>query len=321
MARFDDNWDVIIDYTESKEDLCEFRGSKYVQAVVGESYKQCECFLKAGYKVLYTGTPCQISGLKHFLRKEYDDLLTLDFVCHGVPSPKVWRRYLSEITNPSFINSQCAHSRYRGGDFSFFTDYSKDESILTLSSTTRKNAYMTAFLKDLILRPSCYSCVVKKCSSKSDMTIADFWGIWDLKPELFDDKGTSMILVHTDRAKEYILSEELELQETSYEVINKYNQALLRSTKPHNNRDLFWSNLDKVKSINKLVSKCCGPKGLLAIKVNLMKLLSIFDTCKVVGIQNVSSYSKFDILSISFRNKKNSWRQYEFVIKLKGFKE
>lgn len=95
-ARFDKDWNVVHDYTESKEGLGTFRGSKYVQSRNGETFKQAERFLKAGRKVLFSGTPCQIMGLKRYLRREYDNLLTVDFVCHGVPSPLVWRKYVEE---------------------------------------------------------------------------------------------------------------------------------------------------------------------------------------------------------------------------------
>ena len=97
-AKFDEDWSVFHDYTDTKEGLAAFRGSKYVQSRIGDSFKKAEYFLKAGRKVLFSGTPCQIAGLKRFLRKEYDNLLTVDFICHGVPSPGVWRKYLKEET-------------------------------------------------------------------------------------------------------------------------------------------------------------------------------------------------------------------------------
>jgi coenzyme F420-reducing hydrogenase beta subunit len=102
-ARFDGNWEVMHDYVETKEGLGFFRGSKYVQSRIGESYLQAQEFLEKGRKVLFSGTPCQISGLKLFLGKEYDNLLTIDFVCHGVPSPKVWRMYLSQLVDNQAI--------------------------------------------------------------------------------------------------------------------------------------------------------------------------------------------------------------------------
>ena len=96
-ARFDDNWGVVHDYTETAEGLAAFRGSKYVQSRIGDTYLSAKDFLLAGRKVLFCGTPCQIAGLKAFLQEDYDNLLTVDLVCHGVPSPLVWKRYLDEV--------------------------------------------------------------------------------------------------------------------------------------------------------------------------------------------------------------------------------
>jgi coenzyme F420-reducing hydrogenase beta subunit len=96
-ARFNEKWEVIHDYTENKEGLAEFRGSKYVQSRIGNTYIQAREFLEAGRVVMFSGVPCQIAGLKGFLQKDYDNLVTVDLVCHGVPSPKVWQRYLYEV--------------------------------------------------------------------------------------------------------------------------------------------------------------------------------------------------------------------------------
>ena len=93
-AKFDADWNVVHDYTETIEGLAAFRGSKYVQSIIGDNFKTAKQFLNNGRKVLFSGTPCQIAGLKKYLRKEYDNLLTVDVVCHGVPSPMVWRDYL-----------------------------------------------------------------------------------------------------------------------------------------------------------------------------------------------------------------------------------
>lgn len=106
-ARFDENWDVVHSYVDNKKDLEVFRGSKYVQSYIGDCFQKAECFLKEGRKVLFSGTPCQIAGLRLFLRERYDNLLTVDLVCHGVPSPKVWRTYLNET-----IARQCEKNRF-----------------------------------------------------------------------------------------------------------------------------------------------------------------------------------------------------------------
>lgn len=91
----------VFSWTETKNGLEAFRGSKYVQAEVGNAFVDCEQFLKQGRKVLFAGTPCQVAGLRHFLRKQYENLLLVDFLCHGVPSPMVWRQYLSSLLRPT----------------------------------------------------------------------------------------------------------------------------------------------------------------------------------------------------------------------------
>ena len=189
-ARFDDQWQVVIDYTETLEGINDFRGSKYLQASTGDTFKQCENFLKAGRLVMYSGSPCQIAGLKHYLRKEYDNLLLVDFGCHGVPSPKVWQKYLDEIVGSRDINSTSMRAKTNGWrKFNFEMSFNRDNSTILLSSPASKNDYMRAFLNNLILRPSCHNCKAKECRSHSDITIADYWGIWNVAPELYDDKG------------------------------------------------------------------------------------------------------------------------------------
>lgn len=103
-ATFNDRWEVVHDYVETKEELAKFRGSKYVQSKIGDSYQKAKAFLKNNRKVLFSGTPCQIAGLKKYLRKDYDNLLAVDFICHGVPSPGVFRTYLQEE-----IDKESAH--------------------------------------------------------------------------------------------------------------------------------------------------------------------------------------------------------------------
>lgn len=221
-ARFDDKWEVVHDYTETKAGLAAFRGSKYVQSRIGNTFRQAESFLKEGRKVLFSGTPCQIKGLKLYLRKDYDNLLTVDFICHGVPSPGVWRQYLDEtfrkpdrragrgkntvlsspkdisvITGISFRDKKLGWKK-----FSFVVRGKSagqaDKNSVLLSDIHQNNVYMKAFLSDLILRPSCYGCRAKGGRSGSDITIADFWGIQNIMPDFDDDKGVSLVLWYSD---------------------------------------------------------------------------------------------------------------------------
>lgn len=262
-ARFDEDWNVIHDFTETLEGVAAFCGSKYVQSRIGDSYRRVEKFLKAGRKVLFSGTPCQVAGLKRFLRKEYDNLLIVDFVCHGVPSPKVWQMYLNETIarqgdgkNTVLSHSKSFSYRVKGIDFrskstgwkkySFALTLSEasadgEENTVLLSSIFEKNPYMQAFLSDLTLRPSCYHCSAKSGKSGSDITIGDFWGIENVRPELDDDKGVSLVMVHSDKGAEALRQSSAVLEEMSYESALTGNRSISESVKvPLNRGGFFW---------------------------------------------------------------------------------
>lgn len=260
-ARFDEEWQVTLDYTETIEGLAAFRGSKYVQACTGETYKQCEQFLKAGRKVLFTGTPCQIAGLHHYLRKQYDNLTTCDFVCHGVPSPKVWRMYLKEVING--VNKTITDIGFRNKDngwkrFNF--TLSTNERGCYISSYHQENEYMKAFLRDMILRPSCYSCKAKCGKSLSDITIADYWGIDKTHPEMDDDKGTGLIIVNTQKGADSLNLYYTKHVETTYNDALRNNKGLGSITTPHYNRNKFFARIDKVGSLIDWINICLMPQ-------------------------------------------------------------
>lgn len=261
-ALFDENWQVTLDYTETVEGLAAFRGSKYVQARTGETYKQCEKFLKDGRKVLYTGTPCQIAGLHHYLRKQYDNLTTCDFVCHGTPSPKVWRMYLKDVI--SGANKAITDIEFRNKDngwkaFNFKLSYNEDTMITTLSSCHRDNLFMRAFLRDMILRPSCHACKAKEMRSGSDITIADYWGINTIHPEMDDDKGTGLVLIHTEKGKAVLDLSKVEYLESTFEEGLSNNPAIIRSVVAHPNRTKFFDLLDSTDNLSQLILDCTKP--------------------------------------------------------------
>ena len=198
-ARFDDNWQVVIDYAEDMQGVEAFMGSKYVQARVGEAYKDAKRFLQQGRKVLFSGTPCQVAGLHQFLRKPYDNLLSIDFVCHGTPSPKVWKLYLQEVIGKLHRISDIEFRNKANGwkNFGFNLRYNDEDQTVSLLSSFHQNPYMKVFLQDIILRPSCYDCKAKGCRSQSNITIADFWGVNTVFPVMDDDKGTSLVFIST----------------------------------------------------------------------------------------------------------------------------
>lgn len=258
-ARFDENFDVIHDYTETVEGLKAFRGSKYVQSRVGETYMQTERFLKEGREVLFSGTPCQIAGLKRFLRKEYSNLLSVDFICHGVPSPKVWRMYKESLLDKVEKNSVSATSKPEFTDIQFRdkTDGWKkfsfaatiriaDQNTVLLLEQFRQNLYMKGFLADLYLRPSCHSCPSKSFKSCSDFTIADFWGIERFVQIADEYNGVSQVILHT--LKSQILFEEIPKNTIfSIKVLNSSIQKVcFTSCKVNKKREKFMDTLKKI---------------------------------------------------------------------------
>lgn len=283
-ARFDEYWEVIHDYTETKEGLEVFRGSKYVQSRIGNTFQQVENFLKQGRKVMFTGTPCQIAGLKRFLRKEYGNLLAVDFVCHGVPSPKVWRMYLDEtIAHQGFgKNTVLSHAMLRQKfirdikfrsksigwkKYSFSLTLTEavakgEENSVLLSSPFYENAFMQAFLSDFILRPSCYHCPAKSGKSGSDVTIGDFWGIEKVLPEFDDDKGCGLILDYAVHIDGINISD---WKYSTYADALAENSSISTSVKHPLNREFYFHRLEWNKSCIKTMEELQSKNWLMRV--------------------------------------------------------
>lgn len=277
-AAFDANWEVMHTYAETMEGLVDFRGSKYMQSRIGTAYQDAEYFLKQGRKVLFSGSPCQIKGLKLFLRKNYDNLIAVDFICHGVPSPKVWREYLKEtIARKGGKNSVLSYpipckigidtvdfrSKSTGWKkFSFALTLSETsvegvKNTVLLSSVFSENPFMRAFLADLILRPSCYSCPSKSGRSGSDFTIADYWAIPQVAPEFDDDKGVSLVLVQTEKGKSFYqsLKEKTTFIVTSYQEAQGANGGFKEKTPMHPKRSRFFTEFAQSDDIIGLIDR------------------------------------------------------------------
>lgn len=274
-ARYDTEWNVIHDYTETIEGLSAFRGSKYVQSNINRSFFEVKTFLESGRNVLFSGTPCQVAGLKLFLRKNYDNLLTLEIVCHGVPSRNVWRNYLKElidlkkISNIKSINFRDKKYGWNGYNFSI-TYIKKKGKLVTLSMPHGENSFYRGFLNHLYVRPSCYQCPAKSGRSKADITIADFWGIDKLYPSLDGNRGYSIVCANTDKGLSYVL----ELCDTTYEMpyceVVKYNPALIKSIKHNALSNKFWlSDAGVIKTVERL----CGDSFILKLKKKISRLL------------------------------------------------
>lgn len=279
-VRFDEQWQAVFDCAETVEEFTPFRGSKYLQARVGNSFAQCKKLLDQGRHVLFSGTQCQIAGLLHFLRKPYPNLLTVDFICHGVPSPKVWQHYLSEIVQDgaNVINYVSFRDKRLGWkQYSVTLEYIKHNNTYLLSSAFLENIFMQAFLANLILRPSCHACPAKGGRSQSDLTIADFWGINQINPLLDDDKGTSLVLVHTEKGNKALLRDKLMWASANYEDVIRYNPSLEESAICHPKRTMFFLALNEQTNIHKVIGKCLLPPLKERIR---MKIVHFLRLCK-----------------------------------------
>lgn len=254
-AMFDDNFDVKHFYIENANDLYKFMGSKYVQSTIGDSYKKVKEFLEEEKFVLFTGTPCQIEGLKKFLRKDYDKLYTQDFVCHGVPSPKLWKKYLEyqkqsngeRIRSISFRNKDYGWSLFRMKVLFENGTYSKSH---------KEDLFMKAFLSNICLRDSCYNCSFKKVYRNSDITLGDYWKIEDIHSGYNDDKGVSIVMINSKKGNELFdsIKENIKFTSTNIEEAIKYNSAMIKSAPRHDNEKKFWNHVD-IYDFNKLVNK------------------------------------------------------------------
>lgn len=280
-AAFDAHWEVRHRCATTREELAAFRGSKYVQSVIGDTFLQTERFLKSGRRVLFSGTPCQIAGLRRFLRRDYDLLLCVDFICHGVPSPGVFRAYLAEemtklarqgekkysfafSTIPSIpkadalaarLGCRIEDIRFRDKTngwkkFSFALSLSKASAagekiqFCALNSFT-ENAFMQAFLRDLILRPSCYACPAKCFRSGSDLTLGDYWGVEREAPHLDDDGGTSLVFANSGRGEQFLSSLPFAFHSQPFSRVHAHNPSITASVNRSINRKFFFMMLSR----------------------------------------------------------------------------
>lgn len=239
-ARFNENWEVVHDYTETIDGIEPFMRSKYVQSKIGDTYKQAKEFLKAGKKVLYVGTPCQIGGLQAYLGEDYENLLKVDIICHGVPSPKVWREYLTnKVLGDKVLNVNFRDKRDGWKDFQCVTT-------TTTTTTTRErqneNLFFRGFVNNVYLRQSCYDCQFKQLHRVSDITMADYWGIQDFCPQMDDNKGTSAVFIHSAKGEQVLnqISDDILQKEQDIDNVLACNSMMTQSVALPSKRRRFY---------------------------------------------------------------------------------
>lgn len=236
-SRYDKQLNPVMAYTENIEDLDFFKGSRYVQSLVGDTtYRKVKTFIKAGRLVLFIGTPCQIAGLKAFLRKEYDNLITVDLICHGTCPPKYLKdevEYLSE----KYQLPPVSDIRFRGNDGNNYrlTLWDKDRRKLFPRDNYREKLfrldeaqqfYMQGFLLGVSLRENCYSCNYARPERISDVTIGDFIGLGKEKPFFGNEKNVSSVILNTGKGLDFY-KKVSENTETLHNEERNYSERLL----------------------------------------------------------------------------------------------
>ena len=236
---------------DSISDLYKLQGSKYVQSEIKTTYLKAKNYLENKKKVLFSGTPCQIAGLKSFLQKSYDNLYTIDLICHGVPSNRFFNDFIQEKNK--YLKGIIVDYKFRdkkyGWGMNTSLEYKSGNYLKKRYIPARLESYCTLFLDGIIYRENCYSCPFAKTERIGDITIGDYWGIETVHPELNDDfrfkrsKGISCILVNTQKGTELCESTEetLFLYKSSIEKVVVQNKQLQQSSKRPESRDVFLS--------------------------------------------------------------------------------
>ncbi len=244
-AKFDNQFKVVHSGSSEVEEVDAFRGSKYVQSDIGTTFLEAKTFLEQKRKVLFTGTPCQIAGLYSFLGNNHENLYTQDIICHGVPSPYLWYKYLSH--RKRYINDEITAISFRNKDEGWrkFNLCIKNNSQIMYKKNNQNDPMIKAFLNDLCLRPSCYNCSFKGIHRQSDITLADFWGIENVTQELNDDKGVSLVMINSKKGKELLsqINNSIISVETDLSKSLQYNKTATISVLKPEKREQFLNDI------------------------------------------------------------------------------
>lgn len=253
-------------------DLQKLRGSKYLQSNINETYKLVKSLLEEQRPVLFSGTPCQITGLSNYLKKQYENLILIDLVCHGAPSPGVFgdylkhmnKRFQANISDVSFrakeLAAQALRIKFANGD-----QYLKKP---------KQDPFYKAFLRNLILRPSCYECKYKNLNTPSDITMGDYWGVSTKFPDLTEKDGVSLIIIKTEKGKRLFekVKDKIDIQKSELEHAIKYNYPIVKPSPLHERRTAFFREYTKgKKDIDVLLKKHVKQSSMKRILKKLRK--------------------------------------------------
>lgn len=256
-AAYDEKFNVVHMGVQDKQSVIRLAGSKYVQSDIGDTFLQVKTEVQSGRSVMFCGTPCQVAGLDSYLGKKYDNLLLVDLVCHGVPSPKLWRVYLAHIQQKY---GKLSSVNFRGKNLGYHV--SVMEEVFATGhkriGSARTNMMLKCFFRNIADRPICYKCTFKTVSRCSDLTLFDSWHAAELVPELKDDdKGYTTILIQSDKGKRFVdaRKDKLECYKVNSEMALKLDGKMAtNSVQMHPQREVFYDYLEE-NGIEKTVNK------------------------------------------------------------------
>ncbi|HKL94462.1 MAG TPA: polysaccharide pyruvyl transferase family protein [Clostridia bacterium] len=255
-AKFDENFDLNTVIISDINNLTPLLRSKYVQSNTKKVFTEIKALLSEDKQVLYCGCPCQVAGLKQFLGKDYDNLLSIDFVCHGAPSSKALHKYLSDSFNVENIDRVDFRDKEVFGWSTDMNIFYKDGSAERIPF--KNDSYYNAFLKQLMLIESCTKCKFATIPRQGDLTLGDFWGVAEFDRSLDDHKGTSILLINNQKGKSKI-SKYFNMfpinKKTPLDWATKLNKSLLHPYPVHFARKRFFDNLSK-DNFTKNVQDC-----------------------------------------------------------------
>lgn len=279
-AAFNENMRLEHLMVDSINNLAKLRGSKYLQSDTKNTFSEVKEKLESGQLVMFVGTPCQVAGLNSFLGLKYENLLTCDVICHGVSSPKVFGDYLQEIER---------ENKLKVTDYKFrdkMKGWKKPSVIIEFENGIKKfllfkkDSFTVAYSKNVILRPHCYDCKFSRIPREADITLADFWGVEEYYPELADDKGTSLVLINSDKGKKwfYECADKMYFKQVELDKALKHNKNATGSVKRPAIRERLFEDY-KTKGYQYIEKKYMRPNHFI---VRLFKKLKIIVRKKLV---------------------------------------
>lgn len=276
-AAYHDDMTVGHFIVERLENLHKVQSSKYVQSNTEATYSQVKALLINGREVLYSGTPCQIGGLRAYLRKEYDNLYTMDLICHGVASPKLFAKYLIWLGGK--MKGKIIGYDFRDKSCGWGLDYMSKTKTKTKIKPSTLDPYYYHFLEGTTYRECCYRCNYCTKERVGDITIGDYWGVEKEHPEFYSAKGVSCFLVNSEKGMRLwnLIKSEFYFLESTFEQVARANHNLSHPTKRTSRRDSIYQHIDDMDVNEYFATQLAIPFNLKArVKLLLPKWLKIW---------------------------------------------